>query len=58
MVGAGVNYQGALGQPGCDFSRGAMRKRQEDDVVSGKVLHGGVFQNPTGQAMEMRLQFP
>ncbi len=35
-----------------------MRQREEHDVVSGEVLHGGVLEDPVRQAMEMRLQFP
>ena len=58
MVRAGVDDQGPGGQLRRDLRGCPVRKRQEHDVVPGQVIHGGVFENPVREAMEMRLQFP
>ena len=58
VVRAGVDHDRAGGQLRRDLRGRPVRKREEHDVVPGKVFHGGVFEDPVRQTMEMRLQFP
>ena len=58
VVGAGVDHHVSRPAAAAAISAdGAVRQGQEHDVVPGEVLHGGVFEDPVGQAMQMGLQF-
>ncbi len=58
VVGAGVDHDGACGQLRGDLRGGSVRQGQEHNVVSGQVVHCGVFEDTAGQTVEMGLQFP
>ena len=58
VVSTGVDHYSALRQLRSYLGRGAVRQGQEHHVMAGQVLHRGVFQNPAGQTVEMRLQLP
>ena len=55
VVRAEVDHEDVVGQLGGDLRRGAVREREDDDVVPGQVLRGRVDQHAVGERAQVRL---
>jgi hypothetical protein len=56
VVGAAVDHERALGQGGGDLPRLAVGQGEEDDVVAGEVLGGGLDEVEVREGAQVRLQ--